>query len=260
MKRTLLYSSSLALAALAGACAQDATTPVAPESALMANKPGTTSAVSLTVTIASTCPTTDPYAPCRIKGDDQGAYTDGVQNVKAVLDQYGNFIFDTNNSRSSAIRFIKHDFSARHADTLGTADGAPKPDTTRGFYFSMVKSQLSTGKVHLQSMPYGADAGGHDKQCVAFSSGYSLPNSKLTARLSFHRGHEDNEKSPTAYGVVHRVDVNTWTIKPGKGWDCPNVDAANRAQTDDVAAVRNDDGSALYGYYHLPFIFTLKRK
>ena len=252
MKRTLLYSSSLALAALVGACAQDSTTPVAPDSALLANRPGTTDPVSLVVAIAADCPGVATDAVCRINSDDKGSYTDGVDNVKAVLDQYGNFIFDTNNSRKSAIRYIVHDFSRLFREGTGPA---PAPDPKRNFHFATIKSKFATGD-HIMIQRMGVN----EKQCLALGSGYGLlSDPKLSARLSFHRGQEDNNTSPTAYAVVTRTGENTWTMAPG-GADgtCRNVSLA--AQNGDVGAVRNDDGTQLYGYYHLPFIFTLTRK
>jgi hypothetical protein len=96
-------------------------------------------------------------------------------------------------------------------------------------------------------------------QCLALGSGYGLKSStKLSARLSFHRGQEDNDASPTAYAVFHRTGDHTWTMSPGS--TCPNVLAGKEAKTSDVGAVRSDDGTALHGYYQLPFVFQLTRK
>lgn len=260
MSRLLHFPRSLALLALFVGCVQDATTPLSPGEALMANKPGTTDPVSLMVTITGACPTaTDASAPCRIKGDGkrltangETLYVHGEENVKAVLDQYGNLIFDTNNSRGSAIRSVVHDFSARYG-TEGTVEGAPEPDRTRNIHFATVKSKLTSSKVHIQEMVVGST------QCVGLGNGYAQKaNPKLKGKASFHKATEDSETSPSAFAVVHRVDTDTWTMSPGNGSTCSNDPLL--AKTDDVAGVRNDDLTVLYGYYHLPFVFTLTRK
>lgn len=259
MKRLPLYPTSLVLAALLVGCAEDTTTPLDAGDALMA-KPGAVSSVELTVTITDACPIgTDALARCRIKGDGKRLaanggtlYVHGEENVKAVLDQYGNLIFDTNNSRSSAVRSVVHDFSARYG-TEGTADGAPEPDRTRNIHFATVKSQLTSGKVHIQEMAVGST------QCVGLGNGYAQKaNPKLKGKASFHKATEDSQTSPSAYAVVRRGDADTWTMSPGNGSTCSNDPYP--AQTDDVAGVRNDDLTVLYGYYHLPFVFTLTRK
>lgn len=248
--------SVLALSALAvGACSEQIQTALEPDQAVFAKAAGgggsTVPSVSLKVAIAAVCPAATD-AVCRIRSDKDEAYRDGEQNVKAVFDSYGNFIFDTNTSRTSAIRHIVHDFSRRYG-TAGTTAGAPEPDNTRNFHFATMKSQLTNGKVDIQTMDVLST------QCLALGSGYTLKsNSKLTARLSFHRGQEDNVASPTAYAVFRRTGADTWTMTPDR--TCPNVPLGNEAKNDDVGAVRNDDGTALHGYYHLPFIFTLTRK
>lgn len=107
-------------------------------------------------------------------------------------------------------------------------------------------------------MPEGDAAGA--TQCIALSNGYFLKsNPKLTGKVLFHRAKEDTETSPTAYAVVHRVDANTWTIKPGDGSTCSPL-PTKLGKSADVAGIWNDDMSALYGHYHLPFSFTLRRK
>lgn len=260
MSRLSHLPGSLALVALLAACAQDTTPLVAPDGALMAGKPGTTSPVSLKVTISSDCtpPGSLEPVPCRITSDPAGDYLDGVDYVKAVLDQYGQFIFDTNNSRNPAKRYIDLHFTRLYKAVTGDA---PPPDPKRNFHFATIKSKFATvDHIKIQEMALNTP------QCLALGSGYGILNEpKLSARLSFHRGYEDTDTSPTAYAVVTRTGsiestgTDTWTIAPG-GADgtCRNVSLV--AKSGDVGAVRNGDGTLVYGYYHLPFIFTLTRK
>ena len=88
-------------------------------------KPVTLPTVSLIVTVAD--------APYRIQSDGKGDYSDGTQNVQAVLDQYGTFAFNTNTSRRSATRWVNYDFGDP-VDPSNTY--RPSPSPTRNYHFS----------------------------------------------------------------------------------------------------------------------------
>ena len=71
-------------------------------------------------------------------------------------------------------------------------------------------------------------------------------------RVSYHKGFEEISGSPTAFAVFTRTSVSpaVWTVRPA-GSCSPNAN---------VAALRSADGSILYGYYTIPFLFTLTAK
>ena len=70
--------------------------------------------------------------------------------------------------------------------------------------------------------------------------------------MSFHKGFEDTAGSPTAYAVFTRVSITpaVWTVQP----------AGSCSAASNVAALRSSEGSVLYGYYTVPFLFTLRTK
>src|SRR5450759_1778732 len=72
--------------------------------------PTAPSPVSLIVTASDVDATGTQY---NIQIDGMGAYTDGSQNVQAVLDQYGTFAFNTPaQTRKSQIRRLTYNFNS----------------------------------------------------------------------------------------------------------------------------------------------------
>ena len=204
-------------------------------------KPRTLVPVSLIVTVGSTDPLGNTYG---IRDDGQGDYIDGSQSVQAVLDQYGTFAFNTDNSSHAvAVRWVQYDFG-NPVDLANTY--RPSPSTTENFHFSTGASSYSPF-IPIQDLGVN---GNPSSECAYMGNG--LSNRTTAWRVSFHAGVEDTPTSPTAFAVITRTSVTPamWTITPS-GACSPNSN---------VAALRSSDSSVLYGYYRLPFFFTLRTK
>jgi hypothetical protein len=198
------------------------------------------SAVPLVVTISSVDGAGNPY---RIQGDGKGVYTDGIQDVQAELDAYGTFAFNTESRNRNAVRWVTYDFN----DPVDPANTyRPSPSNLKNYHFSTGASQFSPF-IPIQNLGVN---GNPVSECIYM--GNSVANATSQWRVSFHKGLEDVANSPSAFAVVTRTSVSpaVWTITPSGA--CSPVS--------DVAALRSDDGSVLYGYYRLPFFFTLRPK
>jgi hypothetical protein len=193
--------------------------------------------VSLSVVIASADSLGNAY---RIRGDGQGAYLNGSQGVQAVLDQYGNFAFDTFVSGKSAVRWVTYDFSS---PVDPTNSYRPTPSNGRNYHFSSGASAFSPF-TPIQNLGVN---GNPTVECMYMGNSFS--NADSSWRVSFHKGFEDVSNSPTAFAVVQRTSISpaVWTITP----------VGSCSPSSNVAALRSGDGSFLYGYYALPFFFTL---
>jgi hypothetical protein len=198
---------------------------------------GTVPIVSLVVTITNADGSGNAY---RIMNDGQGSYTNGSQGVEAILDQYGTFAFDTFVSGRVAARWVTYDFSSP-VDSTNTY--RPTPSNSMNYHFS---SGAASNVPFVPIQNLGVN-GNPATECMYM--GNSFANSTTSWRVSFHKGFEDVPNGPTAYAVVTRTSVSpaTWTITPA-GSCSPNAN---------VAALRSGDGSVIYGYYNLPFLFTL---
>lgn len=197
--------------------------------------------VSLIVTVSDADANGTPY---NIQSDGKGAYTDGSQYVSAVLDKYGTFAFNTDNStRVAATRWVRYNFNSP-VDPSNTY--RPTPSNSNNYHFSTGLSSFSPW-VPIQNLGVN---GNPNTECGYMGNGMS--NSKTTWRVSFHKGEEDVATSPTAFAVFTRTSVSpaVWTVTP-VGSCSPNSN---------VASLRSGDGTVLYGYYNLPFFFTLKAK
>ena len=199
---------------------------------IMDAKSGTLTAVPLVVTVSD-------FMGGGISSDGGGAYTDGSQNVAAVIDQFGTFAFDTKAStRIAAVRWVTYSFSSP-VNPLNTY--VPTPSNSQDYHFSTGASAFSPF-IPLQNLAIGSSECGY--------MGNEIANSTQSWRVSYHKGYEDVSGSPTAFAVFTRTGANTWTVAPS-GTCSPNSN---------VAALRSADGTVLYGYYNLPFFFTLTRK
>ena len=120
---------------------------------------------------------------------------------------------------------------------------AINPSTSQNYHFSTGASSLLPA-VPLQNLGVN---GNPVSQCMYM--GNSVASATTTWRVSFHKGNEDVITSPAAYAVFTRTSVSParWIAQP-VGSCSPNSN---------VASLRNDDGTILYGYYYLPFYFTL---
>lgn len=228
---------------LFSACHYEPTTgPRLPQIAISTARAVTIPTVSLIVTIANQDATGTPY---NIQDDGAGAYTDGSQDVQAVLDNNGTFAFntETNVKRRDAIRWVTYNFNAP-VDPSNSY--RPSPSNLQNYHFSTGASSFSP----MIPIQYLGINGNSNAECIYM--GNSVANASTSWRVSFHKGYEDVADSPTAFAVVTRVSVSPaiWTITPS-GACSPNSN---------VAALRSGDGLELYGYYYLPFSFTLRAK
>lgn len=180
-----------------------------------------------------------------ITSDGGGEYINGTQNVQAVIDQYGTFVFNTNsatNPNTKAIRWVIYNFN-NPVDPANTY--RPSPSITNNYHFSTGGSSFGTNPfIPLQNLGVN---GNPTSECIYMGNG--IYNSTTAWKVSFHKGLEDVANSPTAFAVVTRVNLTQWTITP-RGACSP---IAN------VAALRNNADNFLYGYYNIPFSFTLTK-
>lgn len=203
---------------------------------------GAVTPVSLTVTVFNVDTLGNPYG---ITNDGLGAYVDGNQNVAAALDQYGNFAFNTfAASRGSATRWLNYDFT-RPVDPSNTF--RPSQDHTQNYHFSSGGTTFSPW-IPIQNLGLN---GNPAAECGYMGNSFAA-NKSTVYRVSYHKGNEDTQNSPTAFAVFARVSVSpaVWTVTP----------VGSCSPTANVAALRSDDGTVLYGYYTIPFFFTLTAK
>ena len=235
MKRLTFVVAPLLLAA--AACSEHQPTAAAPEF----SRSGLT-VVSLSVVVSNTDSLGNPMG---ITNDGQGAYVDGAQNVQAQLDGAGTFAFNTlSANHGSATRWLNYDFS-HPVDPNNTFQ--PIQDHTQNYHFSTGGTAFSP-TVPLQNLGVN---GNPSSQCMYMGNGFAAPNG-TTYRVSYHKGLEDTQTSPTAFAVFTRVSVSpaVWTAQP-VGSCSPNSN---------VASLRNNATNQLYGYYTIPFYFTLTAK
>jgi len=204
--------------------------------AVLSASRGSAPVVSLVVAIADADGSGNSY---HIRSDGQGTYTDGTQGVQAILDQYGTFAFNTVTAREVAVRWVVYDFSSP-VDPTNTYRATPS--NSLNYHFS---TGPASNVPFLPIQNLGVN-GNPATECIYMGNG--LSNSSTTWGVSFHKGLEDVPTSPTAYAVVTRTSTApaTWTITP----------AGSCSPNSNVASLRSSTG-VLYGYYNLPFVFTL---
>jgi hypothetical protein len=226
---------------LSSACGEQATSPrIEPRDAILAARAPALSTVSLIVTVANTDSLGKAYG---IQNDGVGAYTDGNQNVSAVLDQYGTFAFNTLAKGRTATRWVTYNFN----NPVDPANSyRPNPSNLENNHFSTGASNFQPF-IPIQNLGVN---GNPVSECIYM--GNSVANSTTQWRVSYHKGLEDLANSPTAYAVVTRQSVSpaVWTITPSGA--CSPIS--------NVASLRSGDSSILYGYYRIPFLFTLRAK
>ena len=237
--------SLIAAAVSSASCDQSrggAPSPIGPSasSVLSLNAKGKSlGTVSLRVTVSNT----DAFgSPAGITNDGLGDYVDGSQNVQAQLDSSGTLAFNTfNSTHGNATRWVNYDLS-HPTDPSNTFE--PPQDHTTNYHFSTGGSAFSPW-VPLQ---YLGTSGYPATECGYMGNGFST-NSSTGYRVSYHKGYEDTQGSPTAFAVFTRTSVSpsVWTVQP----------AGSCSPTSNVAALRSGDGTVLYGYYTIPFLFTL---
>jgi len=238
---TALLANSLFIVLIFIACKKqpDVAAPGSPEEIAekAGSSPNSLPVVSLRVTITDV-----GYG---ITSDGKGDYVNGVDYVQATLDQSGTFAFNTLNSNSPktiAKRWVNYNFNSP-LDPNNIY--RPTPDLQHNYHFSTGGSTFGTNPfIPLQNLGIN---GNPSTECIYM--GNSVANSTTVWRVSFHKGNENTADSPTAFAVATRKSTTQWTITP-LGSCSPNAN---------VASLRNDDGSVLYGYYYIPFSFTLTK-
>lgn len=199
-------------------------------------KPSSLPTISLRVTV-------NDAAGNNITSDGRGDYINGIDKVQAIIDQSGTFAFNTNtSSRLAAIRWVTYNFN-NPVDPANTY--RPSPSNSKNYHISTGSSPYGTSPfIPLQNLGVN---GNPATECIYMGNG--LYNSTTAWRVSFHKGLEDTQTSPTAFAIVTRVSLTQWTITP-MGTCSPNSN---------VASLRNDANNTLYGYYYIPFSFTLTK-
>ncbi|MGZ3881729.1 MAG: hypothetical protein ACXVBF_10345 [Flavisolibacter sp.] len=184
--------------------------------------------------------------PFYITSDGKGDYLDGVDYVGAILDQYGTFAFNTVNQKlkpgTVAKRWVVYNFN-NPVDPNNTY--RPNQSTNYTYHFSTGGSLFGTSPfIPIQNLGINGNA---STECIYMGNGFT--DGINTWRVSFHKGMEDTQGSPTAFAVVTRTSISpaVWTISP-IGPCSPNSN---------VASLRDNATSYLYGYYNLPFYFVL---
>jgi len=188
-------------------------------------KPGTVAEVPLRLSIND--------IGNKITSDGGGDYVNGSQNMKVVFDQYGNLIFDNRKSQGKPAQRVYQ----TNLDNPLQVIIDPGFTNGTGNYMATTKSNQFSSFTPIQNMTVGAS------QCITFHGGAGQ-----NFVFSFHGGNEDNSASPTSFAVITRNSATEWTMTPG---------SCSISANTDVAALRLS--GTLYGYYHMPFSFTLTK-
>ena len=196
-----------------------------------AGKPNTLPQVSLNLVVGDA-------AGDKIISDGGGVYKSGSQGVSAVFDQYGNFIFSCGPAsvHGMPIRYLNFNFSDPVVVYIA-------PPITSGNNIADGISTIAVSPsgtfIPLQSLAIT------QSECIGLTGGPNYYNHPAWV-LNYHRGAEDVTTSPSAYMVVTRINSTQWTMTP----------VGSCSPHSNVAALRNGPGT-LYGYYTMPFSFTL---
>jgi hypothetical protein len=167
----------------------------------------------------------------KITSDGGGDYVNGLQNVSASFDQYGNLQFDTNpginnKTKPNAVRWMNFTFDT---PTSGYSVVYPANITThpKGNYRMVTVTQTPA-----QSML------NNTFQTIRLGGGFA-DGSSTDWNFSF----QYNNVANTSYATLTRIDNNTWTIT---GATNPPI-------------ARLISNGAVIGFYYLPFSFTLTK-
>lgn len=240
MKRKLFsYPSGLIMSALlifsASSCTKktsDIGKSAIPEefaTAKAGSKPGTFPEVLLNVTV-------NDASGNNLTSDGGGYYITGLRNVSAKFDQYGNFIFNCGLAGRGSNKYMDRWLNINFSSPVVVYINPPITGNDKVTAITTIPVAAYTF-TPLQNMVEG------QSQCVGLTGG-----SGADWVMNFHRGAEDISSSPSAYAVFTRISSTQWSVTPAG--DCsPNSN---------VCALRNGPG-VLYGYYNMPFSFTLTK-
>ena len=242
-----LIISTLLLALAGMSCQKTATQPTI-NSGIIATSTDANARTASLATIPLKVTVSDADAnnvPYNIQSDGKGVYINGKDYVQAIIDQSGTFAFNTmsaSNSRTAALRWVSYNFNnpVNAANTY-----RPAPSNSKNYHFSTGSSTFGTQPfIPLQNLGVNANPA---TECIYMGNG--IYNSTTGWRISFHKGYENVANSPTAFAVVTRTSISpaVWNITP----------VGTCSANSNVAALRSDDGTFLYGNYYIPFFFTL---
>lgn len=212
-------------------------------------KPTGLQSVSLIVELQSSYTAAPGTIQSKINSDNGQQYMDGIDYVKAQIDQNGNFSFTTNASKNSlAKRFVVYDLSDP-VDPINTYS----PAFGRGYYnqynyiFTTSASQYGSTFIPLQNLLL------NQSECIALTGNINGDgvNSIFKYTVRFHATKDDLSDSPTAFAVVTRTADNEWEIEP-----------ASCSTPNDVGALWTGDSrnEVFKGDFHLPFSFRLAKR
>ncbi|MEK6285866.1 MAG: hypothetical protein AABO57_09015 [Acidobacteriota bacterium] len=244
MKRVILFTLTLTM--LSGLTAVG----------VLAEKPGTIAAVNLKAVIE---PTDSSGSACQILSDGGGPYVHGQEGVSASFDNSGDLIINFQTGKTP-IRGVAFDYSVPYTGLDNDPPTTPKQPVSGTYpraFLSTIPQNNDGSYIPLQSLSIGAS------ECVQLSWFYTLNDAKKTQwRHNFHRTSSASglDVSQTAYGVVTRIDADTWEVEPAGTAACnnsvPEPALARLKDTPTVGALRlNNDG-----LYSLRFKLTLLRK
>ena len=172
----------------------------------------------------------------KLTSDGGSNYTNGSQAVSAKFDQYGNFIFSCGTSghgpSATLVRWMNINFDS-------PIDVFINPPITGNDKITAITtiSVAAFTFIPLQDLAVG------QSECVGLTGG-----SAAEWVMNFHRTAEDVANSPSAYAVFTRINSTQWTVTP----------AGSCSPNSNVCALRDGPG-VLYGYYNMPFSFTLTK-
>ena len=175
---------------------------------------------------------------------DGGDYIDGQQNSSIYFSTSGNLQFTTaasNNPNTPITRWLNINFS-------NPLSGYPSGGIEKSSFISTVTTVTSPNPTLIQNLAVG------QTKCIGFSAGISTIANGV---LNFHRNStEDTPTSPTSYVYVTRISASPagpdqWLMTPA-----PPLSGGCSAISN-VGALRIN--TALYGYYNMPFSFTLTK-
>lgn len=178
----------------------------------------------------------------KIKADTKGAYVDGLDNVKAVIDQYGRFIFSTNTStnyRNAALRrlfFYYDNPEAGYATYTHTSDGS------KGRYYFSSDDGVVNGETKKIS-----DMITDEVMCLAVGGSYYETLNTQSWAINFNRGIEANN-GLASWIITCKATGSLWEVEPGNCGGSANT----------LAALKIDQ--AVRGRYYMPFKFILEKK
>jgi hypothetical protein len=197
-------------------------------------KPSTIQEVSLRITVRDA-------VGDKIVSDGGGDYVNGFQNIQAIFSSSGYFQFNSQNSpnpHAGLIRWLNFDFN----DPIQILTNPPSTTNSIGTFMSSGTSSLLGTYIPPQNLVVG------QSECIVLTAAVTA-NGINSYQVNFHRGVEDIPGSPTAYMVITRASTTTWIMTP-VGSCSPNSN---------VAALRDASAGITYGYYNMPFSFTLTK-